>query len=142
MPDMNKRFLYYHLPALLFAGLIFAVSSLSKSPDIFPDVVNIDKLLHATEYFVFGYLIMRVFATSPRPSVRGRAALLTALLGAAYGLSDEFHQAFVPGRNASLYDVLFDTLGVLLAAVLYLPMRCNLGLLRVFEDSLEKEAER
>ena len=40
-------------------------------------------------------------------------AWLFALL---YAISDEFHQSFVPGRSASVWDVvIFDNLGALLA---------------------------
>ncbi|HOD36792.1 MAG TPA: VanZ family protein [Syntrophales bacterium] len=138
---MKKRFVRYHLPAVVFATLIFALSSLSKTPEILSEVVGADKLLHALEYFIFGYLIMRVFATSPGRFIRRWAVLLALVAGTAYAASDEFHQSFVPGRTASLYDVLFDTLGVLLAAALYRPMRFRVGLLKAFEDHLEWEAE-
>lgn len=138
---MRKRFVLYHLPALFFATLIFALSSLSTTPEILSEIVGADKLLHTLEYFIFGYLVMRVFATSPGHSIRSRAAVLAWMVGTAYAASDEFHQSFVPGRTASLYDVLFDVLGVLLAAVLYRPMRFRVGPLKVLEDNLEREAE-
>jgi VanZ family protein len=138
---MKKRFVLYHLPAIFFAMLIFALSSLSTTPAILSEIIGADKLLHTLEYFIFGYLIMRVFATSPGHSVRSRAALLASMVGTAYGASDEFHQSLVPGRTASLYDVLFDALGVLLAAALYRPMRFRVGPLKILEDHLEREAE-
>ncbi len=137
---MKERFARYHLPAMVFATLIFAVSSLSKTPEILPEVVGADKLLHTLEYFIFGYLIMRVFATSPSQSIRGRAVLLALMVGTAYAASDEFHQTFVPGRTASLFDILFDALGVFLAATLYRFMRFRVGFLKDFEDRLEREA--
>ena len=50
---------------------------------------------------------------------RSRARSLAWLLAVAYALTDELHQAFVPGRHPSPVDVLFfDGLGALLALVL------------------------
>ena len=41
---------------------------------------------------------------------------LAWLLAIVYALTDEFHQTFVSGRNASLWDVvIFDNLGALIA---------------------------
>lgn len=48
-----------------------------------------------------------------------RSYALAATLAVLYGLSDEFHQAFVPGRNATAFDVVIDALGALLALSLF-----------------------
>ena len=40
------------------------------------------------------------------------------VMALAYGLSDELHQAYVPGRQSSFYDVLADGAGALLGAAL------------------------
>lgn len=38
------------------------------------------------------------------------------LLAVLYALTDEFHQSFVPGRSASIWDVLiFDNFGALIS---------------------------
>jgi VanZ family protein len=42
-------------------------------------------------------------------------AALTVIL---WGVSDEFHQSFVPGRNASALDVVADTFGFVMAVLL------------------------
>lgn len=138
----RKRFLLYHLPAVVFAAMIFAVSSLSTTPEFLPEVVGADKVLHTLEYFLFGCLLMRVFATSPRPSIRGRAVLLASMVGTAYALSDELHQSFVPGRTASLHDVSFDILGIFLAAAFYDPIRYRVRFVRELEDRMEREVLR
>ena len=44
--------------------------------------------------------------------------LSAATFPTLYGLSDEFHQSFVPGRSASALDVLWDGMGALAAAVI------------------------
>jgi VanZ family protein len=45
-----------------------------------------------------------------------RWAVLAVGLASLYGVSDEVHQAFVPGRNADVFDWVADTTGALLAA--------------------------
>ncbi len=45
------------------------------------------------------------------PAARVSAWLLTVL----YAVSDELHQSFVPGRHASVWDVMIDALGAALA---------------------------
>jgi VanZ family protein len=69
---------------------------------------------HLSEYAVLAILLHRVLnPTSINPtsawrwSPVGWALLLTAL----YACTDEFHQAFVPSRQASVLDVLIDTVG-------------------------------
>ena len=45
-----------------------------------------------------------------------RWVLVAAAFAVLYGISDEYHQSFVAGRNASLLDVGFDALGSIMAA--------------------------
>jgi len=53
------------------------------------------------------------------------------LLTIAYALTDEFHQAFVPGRHAALIDVvLFDNLGAVLSLLAYSKIRERMMLAR------------
>ncbi|MDR2491693.1 MAG: VanZ family protein [Spirochaetaceae bacterium] len=43
-----------------------------------------------------------------------RCALITVLAVSAYGVLDEFHQSFVPGRQVSAFDWAADTVGAVL----------------------------
>jgi len=109
----------YVLPLFLYMFLIFALSSVSRYPEILPWVFGLDKFIHTIEYYILGYLLMRVLATSPRGVFAASPAVFAIVFGMLYAISDEWHQSFVPGRDASVYDVLFDILGVVLAAVTY-----------------------
>ncbi|HKL99891.1 MAG TPA: VanZ family protein [Mobilitalea sp.] len=52
---------------------------------------------------------------------RGRRLWLLSMLGAAlYAATDEFHQSFVPGRSCELKDVMIDTAGAALGAMLFI----------------------
>jgi VanZ family protein len=46
-----------------------------------------------------------------------RAMALSLILTIAYAASDEFHQSFTAGRNASPVDVSIDSAGALIALV-------------------------
>ena len=91
------------LPVVAWAALIFAMSSI---PDLGTGLGGWDlvlrKLAHAAEYAVLGALLVRAV----------RREVPAAALGIAYALTDEIHQAFVPGRQGRPLDVLIDAAGV------------------------------
>jgi VanZ family protein len=118
-PSQWHRQLYYGGPVLVYAAAIFYLSSLTNFPESVPSFFGFDKLAHFAEYGLFGWLICRWFVTSAEPSFKKHALLLSVFFGICYGLSDEWHQSFVPGRDASPWDLLFDSMGVLAAAFTY-----------------------
>lgn len=77
-------------------------------------VFAVRKAAHVTEYAILGLLIWRALrkpnATNLRPWLWSQAGL-AVLVVALYATSDEIHQAFVPTRQASIWDVLLDTTG-------------------------------
>ena len=105
--------LWYWLPPLLMMAAIFYVShqpDLPHAPDPWLDVL-LKKLAHATEYAILFLLLLRAW----RRDRAADLALKTAVYATAiYAVSDELHQAFVPGRKANWYDVVIDVSGVLL----------------------------
>ena len=111
------RFCKYWLPIYLYAGLIFIFSSLSKPPRHPPFLFG-DKLFHTVEYIFFGYLAARAFKNSGINTFKINFHIWAVLSGLIYGLSDEFHQLFVPGRQADIWDVGFDVLGTFLGMML------------------------
>ena len=138
----RKRTLFYFLPAIGYAALIFAVSSMSLDVEELQPVLTFDKLLHLAEYYILGYLLMRAFTTSGVSLLASSPAAAVLLVGSAYGLSDEIHQAFVPGRVASPIDFLFDAAGVALAVLTYAFVRYRLGPVRTLENRIEAEVGR
>ena len=138
----RKRFLFYVLPAVGYAALIFSLSSFSMDIEELEPVFRFDKLLHLVEYYILGYLLMRAFTTSDVPCLAANPAVAVILVGCAYGLSDEIHQVFVPGRDANLMDFLFDAAGIALAALTYPFVRHQLGPVRALENRIEAEVSR
>jgi hypothetical protein len=108
-----KRFIQYWTPPLTLCIGIFIESS-SRIPDIGPDIPHIDKGVHFILFGVLAVFFHRAFGTlavfDGRSRLRIWAAILTAVL---YGLSDEFHQYFVPYRTADLADALADAVGAI-----------------------------
>jgi len=138
----RKRILFYVLPAVGYSALIFALSSFSLDIEELRPVFTFDKLLHLVEYYILGYLLMRAFITSDVPFLAASPVAAAILVGSAYGLSDELHQVFVPGRDSSLLDFLFDAAGVALAALTYSFVRHQLGPVRALENRIEAEVSR
>jgi VanZ family protein len=104
------------LPVVAWTGLIFALSSI---PDLGTGLGGWDlalrKIAHAAEYAVLGALLVRA---------TGKAGLAFAL-ATIYAVSDEVHQAFVPGRMASVLDIAIDTVGVACGVVLWQKVRAR-----------------
>ena len=113
------RFLGYWLPTLGYCALIFWLSS-SSTPVLPPAFYGADKVLHAIEYAILGILLARsIFSSKPRLS-KGALVILIVALATLYGISDEVHQALVPGRSASAWDVLADGVGALCGVFCYM----------------------
>jgi VanZ family protein len=72
-------------------------------------------LAHLTEYAIFGLLLYGSFWRPDECLWRPDLAFRAVAIAAAYGLTDEFHQRFVPGRGPSLFDSSLDALGAALA---------------------------
>ena len=108
---MRRRLIDVGL-ALGYAGLIFFLSSQSSFP-VPKGIFTFDKVIHFVEYGVLAFLVAR--ALRPWPA----AAVVAAILSSLYGLSDEFHQSFVPGRSSDGYDVVADVIGSALGAALF-----------------------
>jgi VanZ family protein len=102
----------------MYGWLIFTVSSLPHPEEFAPALFQFtsDKLLHGIEYGILGILCYRAFRQAAGPWARSYALGLAILTAAAYGVSDEIHQAFIPSRESSGWDVLADGVGAAIAA--------------------------
>ncbi len=99
------------LPVVLWCLAILALSSIPGSTIGRVGLRIPDKLIHALEYAVLGYLALR--QQLGESSISRRRAISTALvLGIAVGALDESYQSLVPQRTPSWGDLLADTLGV------------------------------
>jgi len=103
---------------LAYCALIFFLSSQSRLIDTPLDFPNKDKLIHATAYAVMAYAAWMAFRHHIEKHLL--LALASVLFASAYGVSDEFHQSFVIGRDADVWDWVADTVGAsVMVAILY-----------------------
>lgn len=137
MSDRPRGFrqLSYWLPAILVAVLISVFSTHYFSAErtgriitptlhwLFPWAsphtlhvmhVLIRKIAHVAEFGIFSITIFRGVRAG-RSGWRASWAFATLVIAIAYASLDEWHQSFVPLREARARDVAIDVLGALLA---------------------------
>lgn len=103
---------YWAAAALLAAAIGWQSSIAYDFPTGAPD--HVDKLFHAAAWALLAALIaLGARARGWRP----RAILALAIaLAIAYGVVDELHQSTVPGRDASLLDLVADAVGAVVGS--------------------------
>jgi len=104
------------LPVLLWAGVIFGFSSLAINKETEFSWIDfiIKKTAHVVEYGILFWLLVRAW-TNKSFEIKPKIVIYAFVICILYALSDEWHQTFVPGREGTLRDVGFDTIGVFLS---------------------------
>lgn len=99
---------------LIYMVLIFEISSMPGNHGdmggfelLGPGLCN---LMHLPEYALLFILWFRFFKMRQFPG----STFYTFAVTIAYGVIDELHQSFVPGRYSSPLDLLLDALGAIL----------------------------
>jgi VanZ family protein len=112
---MKRNTLIVYGPTLFYMLVIFMLSSMPhlKPPDL--GFRPVDKLAHAVEFAVLGVLLFRT--ATFRYAFSSRLFIILFCIGVLYGISDEIHQAFVPQRVSSVWDVAADAVGIFLGLV-------------------------
>jgi VanZ family protein len=103
------------VPALLVVSAIWVLSSQSTLP-VPKGILGFDKLQHLLAYLCLAASFVFWFSPAQRRFHRFRTFLLLSLVGSLYGVIDEAHQFFVPGRDCNVWDWIADTMGALLGA--------------------------
>ena len=108
------------VPMLTVMATIFMLSDQPGDTLTLPDYVGSDKVAHALAYGTLAAACL--YAAHPYNWAENRFITGTgvALICLLYGLSDEFHQSFIPGRESSLGDVAADLFGATLTVLLWL----------------------
>jgi VanZ family protein len=102
---------------VLWAGIIFGLSSISGSRLPKVDIPSSDKIAHIGVYSVLGALSFRAFRLTAPTRSRATIALGAIALSLVYGISDELHQVFTPDRTPDWHDVAADVIGGTLGVV-------------------------
>jgi VanZ family protein len=117
--QIRTKILKLWLPVIVWAGVIFSFSSMAINKDVsfsWLDFV-VKKTAHVVEYFILYWLLFRA-SSEGNKKINKKVFVWSMIVVIFYALSDEWHQTFVPGREGTLRDVGFDTIGVLLSATL------------------------
>jgi len=137
MPKTTKTLLSRWLPVILWAAIIFILSS---NPDPYGYIPRgiyhwlwwtklfgqslffyLGGLAHIFEYAILSYLLTRALLW--RGGFTRGQVLTVFYLILLYAYTDELHQLFVPGRAFQVVDLLLDALGAMIglgAFMLYL----------------------
>jgi len=97
----------------LFIYWLSDQSSLQKPFDFGFDFQ--DKLYHAGAYSIMGLLAWRAFKSFLDVTII--LAMLSIAFCSLYGLSDEWHQSFIMGRESEVADWVADTSGAFMAVM-------------------------
>jgi VanZ family protein len=103
------------IPALALISVIWVLSSQSALP-VPKGVLGFDKLQHLLAYLALAASFALWFSPEQRRLRRLRTFLLLVLVSSLYGVIDELHQFYVPGRDCNPWDWIADTLGAFLGA--------------------------
>ena len=105
---------------IAYAAGIFVLSASSVPPPAEAVSIRVgDKALHLLEYAVIALLLSLAVAATPSPRVRARDSWIALAAAVLYAATDELHQAFVPGRDASLLDFAADAAGAAMGAAVH-----------------------
>lgn len=105
------------IPVAIYALVVFLLSHRS-----YPEARTVvdTKLFHPLEYLTLGILLSGAWHCLSKQIGMAGFMFSVQLSGTAYAFSDEFHQAFIPGRTSTLTDVLIDSVGVALGLGIFL----------------------
>lgn len=113
--DTIRDLVRYWLPPLAWMGVIFYLSAQPQLPTA-PEPLMDALLKKGGHFMAYALLALLWWRALSRGKKTDRTTLALAfVIAVLYGLSDEFHQSFVPGRHPSPWDVLIDAAGAAVA---------------------------
>ena len=113
----HKKYLV-HLPLIIYWIILFILTSLPTGLAIETKDIS-DKFLHFGAYGLLSILLyLNLYFQDKIKILNKFPATFTVLIASIYGLLDEIHQMFVPGRSAEFLDWLADFSGSLVAVLI------------------------
>lgn len=107
---------------LVVMGTIFFFSHQSGNTLYLPEFPGIDKLCHLAIYGLLAITVLWFHCPVGQEDLV-KVALKTVLFCLLYGVSDEFHQSYIPQRSVSGLDLLADLTGAILVCAIWLSSR-------------------
>lgn len=116
--SLSRYPVFRYLPSILMMAYLFYSSSKPGS-DMGWLQHPYDKLLHGFVYACLGFSFCLWWKQVTWESKRVFGVFWVTLCCLIFGLSDEFHQSFIPGRTASLDDLFADAAGGFIGALVF-----------------------
>ena len=111
-----KEISSYVLPFSLAVSIFIASGSQHlATPNIYIPY-SPDKLLH---FLIFGLLATVILRTNRLKQLRLHDLIISIIIVSVYGIFDEIRQSFTPGRSVEIGDWVADTVGAIVAVILY-----------------------
>src|SRR5688572_1742857 len=129
-PQTDRRRLIW--PVALAVAITWGSSR--TVPDWGEAVMHGDKIVHFLVYGLMATLVARIGAVQRTRPLGIYAAILIV---SVFGVTDELHQHFTPGRSMDVWDWVADTLGAVAATVLYAEWQAYR---RLLETSVRRRA--
>jgi VanZ family protein len=124
--EKNHKYLL-NIPLIIYWIILFILTSLPSSEAITIGVN--DKIEHFGAYgLLSGILYLNLHFQQKFNFLKKFPAVFTILIASFYGLLDELHQLFVPGRSADVLDWIADFSGAVIAVII----------IRILLDKLKK----
>lgn len=102
-------------------GIIFYLSHQPGDLIQLPLIPGVDKLAHCIAYgclaATFLYGLHPLINSSIKKNI---AAIIVITFCLFFGISDEYHQSFIPGRSVSFWDIVADAFGALFVVIWWL----------------------
>ena len=105
---------------VIIMGMIFYLSHLPGDVAHLPLFTGLDKLVPGIVYGILAGTFLYGLAPFAHESNQAVTALVVVLFCLLFGVSDEFHQSFIPARFASIWDVAADGAGAILVVAWWL----------------------
>lgn len=96
------------------AVAIFYISSLRLEGGPSSEILSI--IYHFSAFFCFSFFL---FISSAQGKKNNLIFFFVIIISLNYGILDELHQYFVPGRTCTFFDIGIDSLGILFASMIY-----------------------
>jgi len=112
---LEKHRVFSFILTILIAIEIFYFSTLSGTSG--PGGISITPIIyHFVVFFLFcSFLLLAIKGTE---KLKFKHIIIALIISIIYAISDEFHQSFTPGRDASIKDIMIDTAGIFLSIII------------------------
>jgi VanZ family protein len=110
----DRSWVAWWLPVVAYMAMLFGFSSVSTLPPLPGDLSNYHA--HFAAYGGLAALTVRALARGSLRNVTWQVVCAAVAVASVYGVTDEYHQLFVPGRTFDVMDIAADAIGSIVSA--------------------------